>query len=70
MAGLVGVAGIIMIGLFVSDRCSQGDGVRNCIAGAVNEIVGSFSETTEDLFPLLPCTTGWILLLNRVTGHS
>jgi hypothetical protein len=51
MAGLVGVAGIIMVGLFVSDRCIQGDGLRNCIAGVVNEIVGSFSETSEDLFP-------------------
>lgn len=50
-AALVGIAAIVFVGLYVSDRCIQGEGIRNCIAGVVHEIVGSFSEATEEILP-------------------
>jgi hypothetical protein len=45
------IAVIILIGAYAIDRCTQGEGLRDCVAGVVNEIVESFSDAWQELFP-------------------
>lgn len=46
-----GIAVIIVIGMYAIDRCTEGEGLRECVAGVVNEIVESFSDAWQELFP-------------------
>lgn len=48
---LAAIAVIIIIAVYAFDRCIGTDGLRECIAGVVSEIVQDFSEWTEELFP-------------------
>ncbi|HET7234121.1 MAG TPA: hypothetical protein VFJ16_29175 [Longimicrobium sp.] len=48
---LGGIAVIIVVGVFVADRCTQGDGLPECVAGVVNEVVESFDDAGSNLFP-------------------
>jgi hypothetical protein len=52
---LVGLATVIffivLIGMYALDRCIQGEGVSDCVAGAISTIVGSFSSAWDELFP-------------------
>ena len=50
-AALVVIAIIVVVGLYALDRCVAGDGLRECIAGVVHEIVESFSGTLDNIFP-------------------
>jgi hypothetical protein len=52
IAGFVaGVAVIIIVGLYALDRCVQGKGLRECVAGVVTEVVESFSSGWDQVFP-------------------
>jgi hypothetical protein len=52
LSGLVaGILVIVTVGLFALDRCVQGEGLRECIAGVVNEVVESFSSGWDEVFP-------------------
>lgn len=52
LAGLVaGITIIAIVTAFALDRCVQGKGLLECIAGAVHKIVESFSSTLDELFP-------------------
>jgi hypothetical protein len=42
---------LILIGLFVADRCTEPMGLNQCIAGCVSNIVESFSDAWEYLVP-------------------
>jgi hypothetical protein len=42
---------IVVIGLYALDRCVEGRGVSECIAGAINEIITDFNSATDELFP-------------------
>lgn len=42
---------IATVAVFAFDRCLQGDGLRECVAGVVNEIVNSFSSALDEIFP-------------------
>lgn len=46
-----GIAVLVFVGLFAYDRCTQGEGLPECVAGVVNEIVESFSDAAEEIFP-------------------
>jgi predicted lipid-binding transport protein (Tim44 family) len=46
-----GVAVIILVGMYALDRCVQGDGLRECVAGVVANIVESFSDAWQNIFP-------------------
>lgn len=50
-AALAGITIIVIVGTFAIDRCVQGEGLRECIAGVVNEIIESFSSAMDELFP-------------------
>lgn len=45
------VAVIIVIAVFGLNRCTQGKGLRTCIAGAVSFIEESFSDAGQEIFP-------------------
>lgn len=52
LAGLLGAVTIIaIVTVFALDRCVQGEGLRECIAGVVHDIVASFSKALDELFP-------------------
>lgn len=52
IAGAVaGIAVIIIVGLYVADRCIRTEGLAECVAGVVNEIVQDFSTAIEEIFP-------------------
>lgn len=48
---LAAIAIIIIIGVYIADRCISSEGLSECTAGVVTEIVQDFSEWTEELFP-------------------
>lgn len=48
-AAAIGV--IILVGAYAIDRCTEGEGLKDCVAGVVNEIVESFSDAWQELFP-------------------
>lgn len=50
-ATVAAIAVIVLVGVFVYRRCVGQDGLRECVAGVVNEIVGSFSTWSEEVFP-------------------
>src|SRR5574341_1230536 len=41
---IAGTAALIVIAVFALDRCTEGEGLRECIAGVVHDIVPSFSS--------------------------
>lgn len=45
------IAVIVIVGMYALDRCTQGEGTAECVSGVVREIVQSFSDALEDLFP-------------------
>jgi hypothetical protein len=52
LSGLVaGVLVIVTVGLFAIDRCTQGRGLAECLAGVVAEVVESFSSGWDEVFP-------------------
>jgi hypothetical protein len=52
IAGLAaGIAVIIIVGIYAFDRCVGTDGLQECVAGVVNEIVQDFSSALEEIFP-------------------
>ncbi len=50
-AALAGITMIIIIGLYVSDRCTQGEGTTECLSGVVREIIASFNSGWDELLP-------------------
>ena len=42
---------IVLIGIYALDRCIQGEGFSDCVAGAINSIVTSFNSAWDELFP-------------------
>lgn len=51
-AGFVAaIATYIVIATYVVDRCTQGEGLRECLAGVVFEIIESFSDFLDEVFP-------------------
>lgn len=52
VAGALAVIGlIVLISIYAFNRCIEGDGLKQCIAGCVSNIQKSFSEATEVIFP-------------------
>ena len=52
LAALVaGITIIVIVGVFAMDRCVQGEGLSECVAGVVHEIVESFADALDELFP-------------------
>lgn len=52
ISGTLGaLAVVIIIGVYTFDRCKKTDGLAECVAGVVNEIVQDFSTAIEEIFP-------------------
>ncbi len=52
LAGLAaGIAVITIVTLYALDRCIEGEGTRDCVAGVINEIVPNFNSAWDELFP-------------------
>lgn len=50
-ASTAGIAIIVLITVFALDRCTAGTGSPECVAGVVNEVVPSFSDAAQEVFP-------------------
>jgi len=50
-AALAAVVMIVFIGLYAIDRCTQGDGLAECVSGVVQTVQESFSSALDELFP-------------------
>ena len=52
LAGIIVAAGLLtLMTLYLFDTCDSVDGLKECVAGVVHEVVGDFSTTTEQLLP-------------------
>jgi hypothetical protein len=52
IGGLVAAAAIVIIVvLYANDRCNQGEGLLECVAGVVTEVVSSFSSGWDEVLP-------------------
>ncbi len=49
--GAAAIAVIIIVAIYAFDRCIPTDGLAECVAGVVNEIVQDFSTAIEEIFP-------------------
>src|SRR4051794_32628111 len=45
------IAVIVIIAVFAFDRCLQGDGRPECVAGVVDVVEDSFSSASDEIFP-------------------
>jgi hypothetical protein len=50
-AAITAVALVVMIGLFVSDRCTATKGLPECVAGVVTSVLDSFDSALDELLP-------------------
>lgn len=46
-----GIAIIVLVGVYAINRCTQGEGLRECVAGVVHAIVQDFSDAAQEIFP-------------------
>jgi hypothetical protein len=50
-AALTAIVAIVFIGLYAIDRCTQGEGLPECVAGVVHAVEESFSSAWDEIFP-------------------